>query len=104
MDFEKNGHGKSWKSHGILNGRRCTNPDISTSLTTNLQVKAKATKRHFKRKVCPLCLCKSQRIEKLYLNTLIQSTEADFHEGRAKSIQKRILKLFTKLYDIYSTM
>jgi hypothetical protein len=26
MDFEKNGHGKSWKSHGILNGRRCTNP------------------------------------------------------------------------------
>jgi hypothetical protein len=25
MDFEKNGHGKSWKSHGILNGR-CTNP------------------------------------------------------------------------------
>jgi hypothetical protein len=20
MDFEKNGHGKSWKSHGILNG------------------------------------------------------------------------------------
>jgi hypothetical protein len=28
MDFEKNGHGKSWKSHGILNGRRCTNPVI----------------------------------------------------------------------------
>jgi hypothetical protein len=26
MDFEKNGHGKSWKSRGILNGRRCTNP------------------------------------------------------------------------------
>ena len=29
MDFEKNGHGKSWKSHGILNGRRCTNPDLN---------------------------------------------------------------------------
>jgi hypothetical protein len=29
MDFEKNGHGKSWKSHGILNGRRCTNPECS---------------------------------------------------------------------------
>jgi hypothetical protein len=27
MDFEKNGHEKSWKSLGILNGRRCTNPD-----------------------------------------------------------------------------
>jgi hypothetical protein len=27
MDFEKNGHGKLWKSHGILNGRRRTNPD-----------------------------------------------------------------------------
>ena len=26
MDFENNGHRKSWKSHGILNGRRCTNP------------------------------------------------------------------------------
>jgi hypothetical protein len=27
--FWKNGHGKSWKSHGILNGRRCTNPDYT---------------------------------------------------------------------------
>jgi hypothetical protein len=27
MDFEKSGHGKSWKSHGILKGRRCTNPE-----------------------------------------------------------------------------
>ena len=27
MDFEKNGCGKSWKSHGILNvQRRCMNP------------------------------------------------------------------------------
>ena len=30
MDFEKSGHGKSWKSHGILNGRRCTNPVCRT--------------------------------------------------------------------------
>jgi hypothetical protein len=29
MDFEKSGHGKSWKSHGILKGRRCTNPVFS---------------------------------------------------------------------------
>jgi hypothetical protein len=34
MDFEKNGHGKSWKSHGILNGRRCTNPVIGENPST----------------------------------------------------------------------
>jgi hypothetical protein len=41
MDFEKNGHGKSWKSHGILNGRRCTNPvqsKLLSSLFTNLEI------------------------------------------------------------------
>ena len=45
---------------------------------------------------------RDREIDKLYLNTLTPSTEADFHEGRAKSIQKIILKLFTKLYKIYS--
>jgi hypothetical protein len=29
MDFENIGHGKSWKSHGILNGRMYTNPALS---------------------------------------------------------------------------
>jgi hypothetical protein len=34
MDFEKSGHGKSWKGHGILNERRCTNPVFWLSSTS----------------------------------------------------------------------
>jgi hypothetical protein len=33
MDFEKNGNGKSWKSHGILNGKGVQ----TLSLTINWQ-------------------------------------------------------------------
>jgi hypothetical protein len=38
MDFEKNGHGKSWKSHGILNGRRCTNPVKRISILKEISI------------------------------------------------------------------